>query len=177
MRCIFFAVMISLSFGALNAQGYFPNPNDNDFYYEECFEPSIPIPDEVVAEIIKTEEGKSGFDSLSPDKRQHLGSYFSARVISLGTKGERDLIVMGKGPMTGADNSWFWIVRQGPQSPNVVLWAGANSIIVLKTKTHGLRNIESDWCSAAFCESKRYKYNGTKYIVVWSKSEQQKPHK
>jgi len=160
---------------AISAQTDSLCPHEKDSFGEECFSGTVPISREVIAAIFQTEEGKLGVSSLTAEQQQHPESLFKAHVLHLGSGSEQYLIVMGSGPMSGADNDWFWIVRQTPAGARAVLWIGALGVTILRRSTHGLRDIESGWCSAAFCETKRYRFNGKIYVQTWDKVEQQKP--
>ena len=159
------------------AQDYCTYPKDKNSYYEGCFNSSnvVAIPADVIAAILQSEEGKEGLESLADSERAHPEKFFKARSLSLDRDKEQDFIVLGSGPFTGADNSWFWIVRQTPSATKSVLWIGAINVAVLKRRTHGLDDIESDWCSAAVCTTRRYKFGGAKYVAAWSKTSKQRP--
>jgi hypothetical protein len=169
------ALLVVISCRAISAQTNSLCPYEKDSFGEECFNGTVPIRRDVVAAIFQTEEGKMGAAMLTEEQRQHPESLFKAQALHLVSGGEQDLIVMGSGPMSGADNAWFWIVRKTPSGPEAVLWIGALGVSILRRSTHGLRDIESGWCSAAFCETKRYRFNGKMYVQTWNKVKQQKP--
>ncbi len=148
------------------AQDDCPAGNDPDVFYEDCFQRSLPVPPDVVQTILETNTGKQGLSDLSETQRTDVGKLFSAREVRLGQQSERDLIVMGKGPMSGADNTWFWLVRILPDHPRAVLWVGANGIGLLKSNTNGFRDVRSGWCSAAFCETKAFRFERGRYKCV-----------
>jgi hypothetical protein len=115
---------------------------------------------------LKTDTGKEGVADLDEIHRKDVDRLFKGRELKLGPQGEKDLVVIGEGSMSGADNTWFWLVRVLPSHAQVVLWVGANQIGLLKSKTNGFRDIQSGWCSAAACETKTFRYDHGQYECV-----------
>jgi hypothetical protein len=142
------AVLVVIFCRAISAQTDSLCPHEKDSFGEECFSGTVPITRDVIEAIFQTEEGRLGAASLTAEQRQHPESLFKAHVLHLGPGSEQDFIVMGSGPMSGADNDWFWIVRQTVSGPRAILWVGALGVSILRRSTHGLRDIESGWCSA-----------------------------
>jgi hypothetical protein len=70
---------------------------------------------------------------------------------------------MGIFPMSGADNTWFWVVRSAHKDPKAVLFAGGNSVEMMTRRTNGYRDIRSAWSSAATTIVCIYKFDGTEY--------------
>jgi len=177
LRFLYATVVSLLAVNFCFAQDDCPYPKSKTSYYDGCFNSSnvVAIPVDVIAAILESEEGKEGVESLADSERAHPEKFFKARSLSLDRDKEQDFIVLGSGPFTGADNSWFWIVRQTPSATKSVLWVGAINVTVLKRSTHGLDDIESNWCSAAFCTTRRYKFDGAKYVAAWSKTAEQRP--
>ena len=142
----------------------------NRVFYEECFERSVPLAATVVDVLLKTEEGRQGFDSLPPPDRRDVAKLFRAREVRLGPLAERDFVVIGKGVMSGADNSWFWLVRIVKGRPIAVLWIGALEVELRDTRTNGFRDVRSHWSSAAVTETKTYRFDGRRYKCVKTRS-------
>ena len=76
---------------------------------------------------------------------------------------------MGFFPMSGADNTWFWVVRSAHRDPEVVLFAGGNSLEVLASRTNGYHDIRTDWASAAATSTTVYKFDGKSY-KLWKQT-------
>ena len=90
---------------------------------------------------------------------------FQASRVSLSDH-DAALLVIGSMPMSGADNTWFWIVGHGANGPKILLWTGANCVRVLNTRTLGHRDIQSQWSSASETVTTTYKFDGSAYKQV-----------
>lgn len=165
------SLIVGCSFAVVAmAQDHCVAGDDPDVFYEECFQKIVPIPREVIEAVLRTETGKQGLAGLDEGQRREVGKLFRAREMNLGPRNEEDLVIIGEGRMSGVDNTWFWIVRLLPDHPLVVLWAGANSVDLLKSRTNGLRDVKSDWCSAAVCIAKTFHFEHGSYKCVRTKS-------
>jgi hypothetical protein len=69
-------------------------------------------------------------------------NWFTASVVHLGHKTETDLVVMGVGVSLGPSTAAFWLLRQSSNSYEIVLATHSHDLTLLKTKTHGLREVE-----------------------------------
>ena len=95
------------------------------------------------------------------------GQGLEAAVVHLFNPREQDLIVIGSGrPFLGADICPFWILRDLPTGPIVVLHTLMLSLEVLASRTHSLRNISTVSANASTNTTTVFHFNGTKYIVV-----------
>ena len=72
--------------------------------------------------------------------------------------------------MSGADNTWFWIVRQDGQRASILLFAGANCLDLDSRKTLGYRDVVMTWASRAEIITVRYAYNGKEYKLLRTSS-------
>jgi hypothetical protein len=132
----------------------------------------LPLPPPVVAAVINSREGKQATASalasgtqLDPAKlltgvRAHLSD----------SKARFFLVSGGDTPLSGGDNTWFWIVRESDHKASSILWAGANCLEIKRTKTHGLSDIVAHWSSAAVTTRKVYKFDGKSYRLAQSRS-------
>jgi len=105
-------------------------------------------------------------DQLKDFNREEFAELFKAIKIHLGGSKELDYVVFGAIPMSGADNTWYWIVRSNPTPAMVSFFTNLNRFILLKTRNNGYPKIRSEWCSAAECITRIYHYNGLRYILA-----------
>ena len=84
--------------------------------------------------------------------------------VHLSNSPSRFFIVMGGvPPLSGVDNTWFWIVQESGQNATVLLWAGANCLHIKSTKTLGFKDVVVEWSSAAGTKTDIYKFDGKSY--------------
>jgi hypothetical protein len=138
-------------------------PDDEDRGFKDAQPPS----DAVLDALLKTPEADEMREELEKLDREDLRSLFSVVKAHLKNSNEIDEVVIGKDPMSGADNDWFWIVRVMGGHAQILLFANGNGIDFLRTRTNGYREIESVWYSAAgYSITRLYRYDGTVYKLA-----------
>ena len=96
-----------------------------------------------------------------------------AAVVHLGVPQERDLIVVGAGrPFIGANVGPFWVIRDLPTGPQVVLSVVTLALTIQNTRFHGLRNIEVFAATALEGSTTSFRFDGRKYISYRQSSKQ-----
>jgi hypothetical protein len=96
--------------------------------------------------------------------------------VHLSNSPSRFFVVMGSElPLSGVDNTWFWIVQETGQNATVLLWAGANCLHIESTKTHGYRDVLVRWSVAAGTKTDIYKFDGTSYKLRRTHWHENKP--
>jgi hypothetical protein len=94
-----------------------------------------------------------------------------AGVIHLGLPGERDLVVVGSGALfAGANIGPFWIIRDLPSGPVIVLHVTTLSLSVLNSRTKGLRDIELFAATAIEGTTTALQFDGTRYALFKQRS-------
>jgi hypothetical protein len=79
-----------------------------------------------------------------PSIQEVTGEGLEAAVIHLGRDKERDLLIVGSGsPFAGANVGPFWIIRDLPAGPRVIFRAIALQLMIDKTTSKGLRDVEA----------------------------------
>jgi hypothetical protein len=140
------------------------------------FNHSVRIPTPVIDALLATPEvkeianGEPKFareKSLSELNRNQISQLFSAVEVHLSDAKDADFVVLGHFPLSGADNSWFWVIRSPMSHPKIILFANGNGIEISKSKTNGYSNILSYWSSAAGCTlTWVYRYDGVRYRLA-----------
>jgi len=88
-----------------------------------------------------------------------------AAVIHLHGPAERDLVVIGYGsPLIGTNVGPFWIIRDLPSGPKVVLSTIALGITIRKATFGGFRNIEGFAATAVTGTTVDFHFKGKKYV-------------
>jgi hypothetical protein len=98
---------------------------------------------------------------LSPQKLP--AGWFSASEIHLGPAGERDLLVVGKGPLHGANATTFWVFIPTSTGPELALKTAAHDFYVKSARTKAHRNIEITTRAAAQVTTITFHFDGHRY--------------
>jgi hypothetical protein len=94
-----------------------------------------------------------------------------ATVVHLHGPNERDLVVVGSsGPFIGGNVGPFWIIRNLPTGPQVVLSIITLSLSIQKTNSQGFRDIEASAATAVEGSTTSFRFNGKKYVIFQQKS-------
>ena len=126
----------------------------------------VPLTPSELAALARDELMRQEMDKDPPIKVL-TGEGLDASVVHLFNRRERDLVVIGSGqPFMGADIGPFWIVRDLPDGPVVVLHTLMLSLEVKASRTHSLRDISAFSANAANNTEAVFHFNGTQYIVV-----------
>ena len=94
-----------------------------------------------------------------------------AAVVHLHGPSERDLVVVGSGaPFIGANVGPFWVIRDLPTGPQVVLSTITLGLSIQKTSSRGFRDIEASAATAIEGSTTSFRFNGKKYVIFQQKS-------
>lgn len=152
-------------------QGTAPAREQTVFHEYEPFQHDVPLPPKVLHALLRTKEAKEALESAREDQRNNPSQLFQAAEVHLRGLDEVDLVVQGFPPVSGADNTWFWIVLSARSTPKIALWTGGDSLEVMASRTNGYRNISCSWSSASgYTRKWKYHFNGEKYLL-WKKTE------
>jgi hypothetical protein len=124
-----------------------------------------PIPQTVITAVMNSNEGKQAkADAVAKHTELNPVKLLKGTTVHLSNSPSRFFIVMGaEMPLSGVDNTWFWIVQESGQNDTVLLWAGANCLHIKSTRTHGFRDLVAKWSSAAASRTETYKFDGKSY--------------
>ena len=140
-----------------------PSAAQTHFYLDEPFKRLAKIPDGLLPllrdEVASTCRGDAAFQASD------VRSLFSASRITL-NHNPAFILKSGHHCLTGADNDWFWVYLRTRKGFRKVLTGGTISVDVLRTKTHGLRDIETNGATARTNYGRIYKFNGSIYNAV-----------
>jgi hypothetical protein len=123
-----------------------------------------PMPQTVITAVMNSDEGKQAKADVAA---RHIEldpvKLLKGTTVHLSNSSSRFFIVVGDSPLSGADNTWFWIVQESGQNATVLLWAGANCLRIKSTRTLGFRDVVAEWSSASEMRTEIYKFDGKSY--------------
>ena len=140
---------------------------------DDRFDRSVPISQDVVKLLLRTEEAKVALRVATDQELREPGKSFRAVEIHLSESNEVALLVLGVGPMHGADNAWFWIVLSPGVRPRVALFATGESVELMDSRTRNHADIRSRWSSPRDTCTRIYHFNGQRYWLwkeKWSRN-------
>jgi mRNA-degrading endonuclease RelE of RelBE toxin-antitoxin system len=133
----------------------------------EDFQSARPPTNVVLDVLLKTPGAKDVSAELEKLDREEQRKLFRAVRVHLSETDPTDYLVVGSYPMSGADNDWFWLVRQTQNRAQVILDAGGNCLDLLRTRSSGYRDIRTVWSAASGLTITRiYHYDGNRYQLV-----------
>lgn len=89
-----------------------------------------------------------------------------AAVVHLYSPSERDLVVVGSGPpFIGANVGPFWIIRDLPSGPKVVLSTSSQVLTIQRTRSNGFYNIKAFAATAGKGLTTSFQFNGDRYVA------------
>jgi hypothetical protein len=166
---------IALALTLVNDTHAARRPRKRSVHEQRIFSEQYPIEKPVALSpavlkiLMGTREVRGGFDFASAGVPRDPAQLFRAAEVHLTGSRKADLIVAGVGPMRGADNDWYWVVRSPHAHPRVVLFAGCLLFEVTRSKTNGYRNIHTFWASAGVESEQTYYFDGVTYRL-WKES-------
>jgi hypothetical protein len=130
-----------------------------------------PLPRAVLTALANTKEAREvQREAKNKGSSFNIATLFRGAEVTLADDPDKMFLVIGKEPMAGADNTWFWIVRQSGDKAEILLWAGANCLNIEKSSKLGFRDIQTEWSSASYSITEAYSFNGTTYKLTKRKS-------
>lgn len=127
----------------------------------------VDLPSSVLTVVMNTEQGR---DAKKWATHVHPIEMLKGTQIHPSDSGGSFFLVVGSGAMSGADNTWFWIVRQNGQKASMLLFAGGNCLDLGTKKTLGYRNVVTTWSSPSETVTTTYAYNGKEYKMLRKRS-------
>ena len=125
----------------------------------------VVIPDDVLAILAKDERVRLTVEYEKPLDGKLPASWFSASAIHLSSPDKTDLVVVGVGPLLGANVTTFWIFSATPNGHELAMTAAAHDLIVKKTLWKGYREIEMSGETAVEITRVQYRWEGKQYVA------------
>jgi hypothetical protein len=113
--------------------------------------------DDSVREVLASEDSlPTGFPS----------SWFLASIVHLGARNERDFVLVGQGPLLGANITRFWVFRQKISGYDEVVRESAHDLILSSNRWNGMREIELISATAVEVHAVVLRFNGALYQPI-----------
>lgn len=125
----------------------------------------VEIPADVRKILVNEESVREAlrFEGIAPERLP--GSWFSASKIHLGDAREEDLVLVGRGPMLGANITWFCVFRPSANGHELFFDGRAHDLIVTNTVSNGYREIQMLSATGASIHTVLFRFDGKRYRV------------
>jgi hypothetical protein len=131
----------------------------------------VPVPQTVLAVLQEDEHVRSLLEDENIPAEKIPSSWFSASAIHLSSPQRVDLVVMGQGPLRGANVVTFWVFSDTGDGYALVLRAPAHDLAVKNTRWKRHRDIALISATAVEVTTVLYRFDGKKYRELKTKSE------
>lgn len=128
------AFFVICSATTAESTGSYPHEQRHFSAEDRGVKKSVPIPKDVLAILSKDETVQSVLEGQNILTQNLPRSWFSASAIHLSRPERVDLVVMGQGPLRGANVITFWIFCATPSGYQLVLSAPAHDLLVKNTR-------------------------------------------
>ena len=132
---------------------------ESDIYYDTGYHRAVRLPDAAWRAFSQwLKEGGL------VENRHLIRADVNQTVIDVSGNGRRDFLVEGATTwLTGADNSWFWVIAHLDRGYRVILFAHTGYLRFQNVKSHGLRDIYTFLPIGGTEYVNRYKFDGRRY--------------
>ncbi len=134
---------------------------------DETFERPFILPETILDILSRAPEIPDTIDDKeTPRPKQVPSSWFFASVVHLAGPDQKDVVVMGRCPVCGANVVPFWVFRPTANGYEQVMFGGGLSLSVGKHRTHGYLDIETSLVSMQKPWTGSWRFDGQKYHLV-----------
>jgi hypothetical protein len=130
------------------------------------FSHPIRLPKQVLDALLRDVHTSYAQDWSKDHPKGDLNQFFVATTAHIAQSDEVDWVVEGQAPLTGADCNWFWIVRDEPAGPRVVLFYNGYTLRIHAHRTNGLSDVSAVWESPNERSTSEYRYDGMGYKLI-----------
>lgn len=131
----------------------------------------VTVPNEVLRILSNDERVRSELENEKITADKLLPSWFSTTQIALGSRGSTDLLVMGEGPLRGANVITFWVFVQTNSEYKLALMTRAHDVDAQRKRTHGYRNLEASAETCCTITTVEFRFDGNQYKESSEKTE------
>ena len=131
----------------------------------------MPIPKSALAILTKDGHVQNLLEDENISSAKIPLSWFSAATVHLRSPEKVDLIVMGEGPLRGANVVTFWIFQSTTHGYRLILTAPAHDLVVKNTRWNGYHDIILMSATAEQISITLYKFDGKRYREYKSETE------
>ena len=167
-KCLLLLTFIGLWSSASRAQDKCLNrqvfSGDDDPCLDKADSPSPAI----VSAILVTDAAHQELEDADPSERARIPTLLKGLAVHLASQRQKDMLVRGDFPMSGGDNTWFWIITSAESSP-VATWVQGNTVTLLRSRHNGYRDVRTDWFAGSHRDTQVFRYDGHSYKLYREK--------
>jgi hypothetical protein len=147
-------------------------PEQLDFGAEESVRCPAKLPAQIRALFVKDPDVQDALSAMNLPRNRVPPSWYRASEVKLGGLDERSFVVIGEGPLAGANITTFWIFRISRAGAGVLLKAPSLGLTILATRSEGYRDIELQAATAVRLSKVLLKFKNGRYTVFRRKSDE-----
>jgi hypothetical protein len=130
---------------------------------EESVERPITIPSAIRKLLAADDDVKELAQDENIPPENFLDSWFSASAVHLSSNALQDVVLVGRGPMLGANITQFWVFCATADGYRLVLKVGAHDLFVTHRTWKGFREIDLLSTTATEVHNVSLRYDGHEY--------------
>lgn len=136
---------------------------------------SVQSPASLPASILNLLAQDEDLKELLADEKLEIGrvakAWFMSSIVHLRKSDQRDIVVIGQGPILGANVTTFWVFRSVGNEYRLVLNAPAHDLVIKNSRTNDYLDIEIIAATVDRVSTTTFKFDGTKYEPASTKTE------
>jgi hypothetical protein len=121
------------------------------------------LPAAVARMLAKDPAVQEALKNLDRSADQLPSSWFLVSEVHLSSAEEKDLVVIGQGPVLGGNVTSFWIFRPKQGDFELILKCVGHNVAIKDTRSEGYRDVEMTAATADRVSRVLYKFNGSQY--------------
>ena len=123
----------------------------------------VGLPEDLKPVLARDEYVQSLLEEKKLSVQQLPVTWFSVASVHLGGHKDYDLVVVGQGPVRGANVTTFWVFCPAEGGWQQALKVSTHTLLLKDAHTRGLREIDAESASAAEVFRVSYRYDGLQY--------------
>ena len=130
---------------------------------EKGVERPVGLPDDVRLVLARDEYVGNLLEQKKLSAQKLPEAWFSAAQVHLGSHHEDDLVVMGAGPVMGADGTTFWVFTPAQSGYRLALKVSTHTLLVKEDRTAGVKELEAQSATSSEVFRVLFRYDGLQY--------------
>jgi hypothetical protein len=136
---------------------------------DQNFEHPVSLPSTVLDILRKQDEVKDALDMENVPSGDPPSTWFLASKVHLAGPNEKDIVVMGKCPVCGANVVPFWVFRPDEHGHELILAAGGLRLDITPRRSNGYLEIETGMVAQQKPWTNVWRFNGKSYQLASGK--------
>jgi hypothetical protein len=130
---------------------------------DESVKRPAPLPAAVARMLAKDPAVQEVLKNLDRSADQLPSSWFLVSEVHLSAAEEKDLLVIGQGPVLGGNVTSFWMFRPKQGDFELILKCVGHNVAIKDTRSEGYRDVEMTAATVDRLSRVLYKFNGSQY--------------